>query len=101
MAADGGRRLVLHVGLHKTGTTYLQSVLRANRDVLAAQGVWVPVPDGTGVPSATMAAWDLRGRKSEGSRDRRQVGQWDARSAPLPRGHRCRSRWCRRRASAC
>ena len=89
MAADGGRRVVRHVGLHKTGTTYLQSVLRANADALAAQGVWVPVPDGAGAPSATMAAWDLRGRRSERSRDRRQVGQWDALRAaaatsPLP-----------------
>jgi len=78
VAPGGGRRLVLHVGLHKTGTTYLQNVLRANRAALAAQGVWVPVPDVAGVPSATMAAWDLRGRRSERSRDRRQVGQWDA-----------------------
>jgi len=81
--------VVLHVGLHKTGTTYLQGVLRANHAVLADQGVWVPVPDATGVPSATMAAWDLRGRRSERSHDRRQVGQWDALCAtaarsPLP-----------------
>ena len=85
MAADGGRRLVLHVGLHKTGTTYLQSVLRANRDALAAQGVWVPVPGDDDVPSPTMAAWDLRGRRSERSGDRRQVGQWDALCAAAAR----------------
>jgi hypothetical protein len=78
VASSGGRRVVLHIGLHKTGTTYLQSVLRTNYAALAAQGVWVPVPDLAGVPSATMAAWDLRGRRSERSRDRRQVGQWDA-----------------------
>lgn len=89
MTHGDDRRVVLHVGLHKTGTTYLQSVLRANADALAGQGVWVPVPDGTGVPSATMAAWDLRGRRSERSGDRRQVGQWDALRAaaarsPLP-----------------
>ena len=89
MPHDDGRRVVLHVGLHKTGTTYLQGVLRANHAVLADQGVWVPVPDATGVPSATMAAWDLRGRRSERSHDRRQVGQWDALCAtaarsPLP-----------------
>ena len=77
------RRVVLHVGLHKTGTTYLQSILRANREALAAQGVWCPDT------SPAMAAWDLRGRRSERSRDRRQVGQWDAlctaaAESPLP-----------------
>ena len=85
MAAGGGRRLVLHVGLHKTGTTYLQGVLRANRGPLAKQGVWVPVPDEDGVPSAAMAAWDLRGRRSARSADRRQVGQWDALCAAAAR----------------
>ena len=89
MPPDERRRVVLHVGQHKTGTTYLQGVLRANHAVLAEQGVWVPVPDAAGVPSATMAAWDLRGRRSERSHDRRQVGQWDALCAaaarsPLP-----------------
>jgi len=32
------RTLILHVGLHKTGTTAIQSFLRANRDRLAALG---------------------------------------------------------------
>ena len=89
MASGDERRLVLHVGLHKTGTTYLQSVLLANRDALAAQGVLYPGRDGAAGLSQAMAAWDLRGRRADRSRDRRQVGQWDALCAavsgsPLP-----------------
>jgi hypothetical protein len=67
---------VLHVGLHKTGTTFLQTVFETNRDVLAEQGIYYP--GGPGEPAQRMAAWDLRGRRSPGSNDQRQVGQWDA-----------------------
>ncbi len=41
------RRLYLHVGLQKTGTSYLQGVLRAHQDELARQGLDL-VPAGTG-----------------------------------------------------
>ena len=75
------RRVVLHVGLHKTGTTYLQNLFTANRSALAEQGVYYPGADGE--PSQTMAAWDLRGRRSTGARDKRQIGQWDALSAAV------------------
>ncbi|HEY7044642.1 MAG TPA: hypothetical protein VH419_13310 [Nocardioidaceae bacterium] len=37
------RRIYLHVGTPKTGTTYLQSVLWANRDALARQGLLLPL----------------------------------------------------------
>ncbi len=37
-AASGARRIVLHVGPHKTGSTYLQSRLRDSRIALAAAG---------------------------------------------------------------
>jgi hypothetical protein len=67
---------VLHVGLHKTGTTFLQTVFENNRAVLADQGIYYP--GGPGEPAQRMAAWDLRGRRSTGSNDQRQVGQWDA-----------------------
>jgi hypothetical protein len=67
---------VLHVGLHKTGTTFLQTVFETNRDMLAEQGI--NYPGGPGEPAQRMAAWDLRGRRSPGSKDQRQVGQWDA-----------------------
>ena len=36
------RRVYLHVGLPKTGTTYLQSICWANRDLLREQGVLLP-----------------------------------------------------------
>jgi hypothetical protein len=36
------RKVVLHVGLPKTGTTYLQTVLWDNREALARQGVLLP-----------------------------------------------------------
>lgn len=39
------RRVFLHVGAPKTGTTFLQRVLWSNRDALARQGVDVPGPN--------------------------------------------------------
>jgi hypothetical protein len=38
------RRVFLHIGASKTGTTYLQGRLRANRLQLAAVGMLVPMP---------------------------------------------------------
>ncbi|WP_374450364.1 hypothetical protein, partial [Stella sp.] len=40
--ARGGRRIYVHIGLHKTGTTSLQSYIARNRDNLAAAGFHVP-----------------------------------------------------------
>lgn len=37
-------RVILHVGLMKSGTTYLQGRLNANRDALAAEGICFPGP---------------------------------------------------------
>ncbi|MBA2559024.1 MAG: hypothetical protein H0V07_03905 [Propionibacteriales bacterium] len=37
------KRVFLHVGTPKTGTTFLQSLLWANKDVLASQGVLLPL----------------------------------------------------------
>ncbi len=37
-----GGRLVLHVGAMKSGTTYLQSLIFANRERLAERGIFVP-----------------------------------------------------------
>lgn len=36
------RRLILHAGMHKTGTTGIQSILAKNRDDLYAKGVYYP-----------------------------------------------------------
>jgi hypothetical protein len=41
--SSGGRRIVLHIGLHKTGTTTIQNVLHADRDLLLREeGVLYP-----------------------------------------------------------
>ncbi len=42
MTRPGERRVVMHVGLPKTGTTYLQTVLAQHRDVLREAGVLYP-----------------------------------------------------------
>jgi hypothetical protein len=38
-------KLVIHAGLHKTGTTYLQAIMARNRKMLAAHGVHYVVGD--------------------------------------------------------
>jgi hypothetical protein len=70
------RRVFLHIGLHKTGTTYLQGVFRANRERLAELGVLYP--GGKGQPKHTFAVYDLFGRRPRGSGDDRITGQWAA-----------------------
>lgn len=66
----------LHIGLHKTGTTYLQNLLKANRDILRAQQVYFP--GGPGEPQQAFAVWDLQGRRPRGVHDTRIGGSWDA-----------------------
>lgn len=61
-------QVVLHVGLMKSGTTYLQAVLGANRKRLAAFGIHYPGPvwarqksavaDFREMPDAVEGAWD-------------------------------------------
>jgi len=71
------RRLFLHVGMHKTGTTYVQQLMRANRKPLRAHGVLYP--GGKGFPSQVFAVWDLLGRRPRGSGpDNRITGAWPA-----------------------
>ncbi len=69
-------RVYLHIGLHKTGTTYLQNVLRANREGMRAQQV--EFTGGPGEPVQAFAVWDLQGRRPRGAADRRIAGSWDA-----------------------
>lgn len=69
------KKLYLHIGLHKTGTTFLQHVMRANRDALAEQGVFYPGGEQLG---QMFAVWDLFGRRPRGSQDGRVNGQWEA-----------------------
>ena len=70
------RVVFLHVGLHKTGTTYLQNLMRANRDALREQGI--AFPSGPGEPVQAFAVWDLQGRRPRGADDPRIAGSWPA-----------------------
>ena len=57
------RRVVLHVGAPKSGTTYVQSRMQANHDTLLAHGVLVPQATGDEGPATLVfrAALDLTG----------------------------------------
>ena len=47
---NGARRLILHAGTPKTGTSSLQWYLADHRQALAAQGFWYPPPEERGEP---------------------------------------------------
>ncbi|WP_156013483.1 hypothetical protein [Thioalkalivibrio sp. HK1] len=47
---NGPRRLILHAGTPKTGTSSLQWYLADHKDDLAAQGFWYPPPSENGEP---------------------------------------------------
>ncbi len=70
------RRIVLHIGLHKTGTTYVQNLWRVNRAQLAEQGIYYP--GGKGEPIPRFAVYDLLGKRPRGVDDHRLPGQWQA-----------------------
>ncbi|GAB3773586.1 hypothetical protein FB382_000677 [Nocardioides ginsengisegetis] len=63
-------RVVLHVGLMKSGTSYLQQRLTANRDLLAAGGVLFP---GQVWRDQVLAVSDVLGRKQAGPAT---AGRW-------------------------
>lgn len=42
MSDSSGKAVYLHIGLPKTATSYLQNLIRAHRDDLMDQGVWIP-----------------------------------------------------------
>ncbi len=66
MTSDAGRprqQCFVHIGLQKTGTSYLQSILWQSRDALRAQGLAM-VPDSKADTFTVMLA--LRGRLREG-----------------------------------
>jgi hypothetical protein len=69
-----GKRIVVHVGLHKTGTTYLQSLLRANREQLRA--AQVHFPGGSDHLVQGLAVSDLMGRRPRGAANAAVTGQW-------------------------
>ncbi len=67
--------LYIHIGLPKTGTTYLQTALWEGRAALAAQGCLVP---GDQRASSWRAASDVLGRRPKGADARHVSGAWDA-----------------------
>ena len=69
----GPRRVFLHVGLPKTGTTYLQQVVWANRDRLRSAGLLVP---GFGHREHLWAALDLQERPRLARRHPDAPGAW-------------------------
>jgi hypothetical protein len=83
-------RVYIHIGAPKTGTTYLQEVLTANRKELRGQGVLYPRMHGI---AHHPALWDLRqmwrnrefNQQIRGSWDRavEYVREWDGRAAVL------------------
>jgi hypothetical protein len=71
-ASGAERRVVLHVGLYKTGTSFLQNLMRQNRRPLRRAGVYVPA----GVRKMLFAFHDLMPWDSELARDPRVPGAW-------------------------
>ena len=67
------RRVFLHIGLPKTGTTYLQEIVWSNRDRLAADGVFLP---GFGHREHLWAALDLQERPRLARRHEKAPGAW-------------------------
>lgn len=66
-------RVVLHIGAMKSGTSYLQSCIYANRARLAEQGVHIP---GDGWGSQVAAAINVRGKQlTQAGQD--AEGAWD------------------------
>jgi hypothetical protein len=69
-------RLIVHIGLHKTGSTYLQHIMNDNHEGLQAAGVYYEQQPG--YPAHHFAAWDiLRGDASSVGRmigEARQAG---------------------------
>ena len=68
------RRVFLHIGAPKSGTSYLQDRFRANRELLAAQGLTFPE---TSSGNHFGAALDLIERRWGGELEAAR-GQWDA-----------------------
>ena len=68
------RRVHMHVGVAKTGTTYLQRILHGHRDVLRAGGLLYP---GKRSGDQFMASIDLRALEAEKYEHLDTAGMWD------------------------
>jgi hypothetical protein len=74
MTSEPGGRVVLHVGVPKSGTSFLQATLRANADRLAERGVWYPTQQHRGL---FHAALELTGNHPGwGVPQQRVTGSW-------------------------
>lgn len=67
------REMFIHVGLPKSGTTYLQNALWASREELSGQGTLFP---GDAPDAQRRAAWDLLGRRLRGVDQPQLPGSW-------------------------
>lgn len=68
------KRVFLHIGAPKTGTTYLQQVLFKNRETLAENGVLYPYSE---VDQSFRSAHDFCGTTWFGQHAERFRGEWD------------------------
>jgi hypothetical protein len=69
------RRAYIHIGLPKTGTSYLQQTLWGSRQALAETGVLIP---GERHQIQRHAIWDLMGRRLRGVGQPEIAGSWPA-----------------------
>lgn len=69
------RRVYVHIGLPKTGTSYLQRSLWLSRRALAASGVLLP---GETHQVQRFAFWDLLGRRLRGVSQPKVPGSWNS-----------------------
>jgi hypothetical protein len=74
MADDVSKRVYFHIGAPKTGTTYLQNVLFANRPALAEHGVLYPYGD---VGQSFRSMQDFRGVGWGRGRASEFAGEWE------------------------
>ncbi len=68
-------RVYLHIGAPKTGTTYLQTLMAANRSALKDAGILYPQSKGD---AHHTAAWDLRGIPPQRQHSEGIAGAWSS-----------------------
>ncbi|MGI8577587.1 MAG: hypothetical protein ACR2KG_06640 [Nocardioidaceae bacterium] len=71
-------RLVVHIGAAKTATTYIQSGLFANTDLLAKQGVYLPTSGRLEYNQKSICHHHLAWQFTDAERFRPDIGGWDA-----------------------
>lgn len=71
--AAGARRVFIHVGSPKTGTTFLQNVLWRQRELAAEQGLLLPMER---FADHYLASLDVRGLSGRSEHPPRAVGMW-------------------------